>query len=261
MDLLNVSLQGKVTIVTGARRGIGKALALGFARAGAHVALCDQVVEDGLLEAVAREIEDSGRPSLAMQADVTKKTDVERMVQKVIEQLGGVDILINNAGMIPRATPLEISEEMWDTVMAVNLKGCLLCSQGAAKRMIEQRRGGSIIHISSVAGIEANVNRAGYASSKAGLIMLTRQMAIELGPHNIRVNTIAPSNVKTEWNRDIYTDPEKSKQRLSIVPIKRWVEPTETVNAALFLASDFATYITGITLPVDGGRLAGVALP
>jgi NAD(P)-dependent dehydrogenase (short-subunit alcohol dehydrogenase family) len=261
MDLLNVSLQGKVTIVTGARRGIGKALALGFARAGSHVALCDHVVEDGLLEAVAREIEDSGRPSLAIQADVTKKNDVERMVQKVIEQLGGVDILINNAGMIPRATPLEISEEMWDTVMAVNLKGCLLCSQAAAKRMIEQQRGGSIIHISSVAGIEANVNRAGYASSKAGLIMLTRQMAIELGAHNIRVNNIAPSNVKTEWNRDIYTDPEKSKQRLSIVPIKRWVEPTETVNAALFLASDFATYITGITLPVDGGRLAGVTLP
>lgn len=260
MDLLNVSLQGKVTIVTGARRGIGKALALGFARAGAHVALCDHVVEDGLLEAVAREIEDSGRPSLAIQADVTKKTDVDRMVQQTIEKLGGVDILINNAGMIPRATPLEISEEMWDTVMAVNLKGCLLCSQGAAKRMIEQKRGGSIIHISSVAGIEANVNRAGYASSKAGLIMLTRQMAIELGAHNIRVNNIAPSNVKTEWNRDIYTDPEKSKQRLSIVPIKRWVEPTETVNAALFLASDFATYITGITLPVDGGRLAGVTL-
>jgi len=261
MDVLNVSLQGKVTIVTGARRGIGKALALGFARAGAHVALCDHVVEDGLLEAVAREIEDSGRPSLAMQADVTKKTDVDRMVKQTIEQLGGVDILINNAGMIPRATPLEISEEMWDTVMAVNLKGCLLCSQGAAKRMIEQQRGGSIIHISSVAGIEANVNRAGYASSKAGLIMLARQMAIELGAHNIRVNTIAPSNVKTEWNRDIHTDPEKSKQRLSIVPIKRWVEPTETVNAALFLASDFATYITGITLPVDGGRLAGVILP
>lgn len=261
MDVLNVSLEGKVTIVTGARRGIGKGLALGFARAGAHVALCDHVVEDGLLEGVAREIEDSGRPSLAMQADVTKKTDVDRMVKQTIEQLGGVDILINNAGMIPRATPLEISEEMWDTVMAVNLKGCLLCSQGAAKRMIEQQRGGSIIHISSVAGIEANVNRAGYASSKAGLIMLTRQMAIELGAYNIRVNTIAPSNVKTEWNRDIYTDPEKSKQRLSIVPIKRWVEPTETVNAALFLASDFATYITGITLPVDGGRLAGVTLP
>ncbi len=261
MDLLNVSLQGKVTIVTGARRGIGKALALGFARAGAHVAVCDHVVEDGLLEAVAKEIGDSGRHSLVIQADVTQKTDVDNMVQKAIEQLGGVDILINNAGIIPRATPLEISEEMWDTVMAVNLKGCLLCSQVATKRMIEQERGGSIIHISSVAGIEANVNRAGYASSKAGLIMLTRQMAIELGPHNIRINNIAPSNVKTEWNRDIYTDPEKSKQRLSIVPIKRWVEPTETVNAALFLASDFATYITGITLPVDGGRLAGVTLP
>lgn len=261
MNLLAVSLQDKVTIVTGARRGIGKAIALGFARAGSNVAVFDRVVEDGLLEGVAREIESIDRHSLAIQADVTRKTDVDNMVQKTVKELGGVDILINNAGIIPRGTPLEISEEMWDAVMAVNLKGCLLCSQAAAKRMIEQGRGGSIIHISSVAGIEANVNRAGYASSKAGLIMLTRQMAVELGPHNIRVNNIAPSNVKTEWNRDIYSDPEKSKQRLSIVPIKRWVEPTEIVNAALFLASDFATYITGITLPVDGGRLAGVILP
>ncbi|MBW2312123.1 MAG: SDR family NAD(P)-dependent oxidoreductase [Deltaproteobacteria bacterium] len=184
MDLLNVCLQGKVTIMTGARRGIGKALALGFARAGAHIALCDHVVEDGLMEDVAREIKDSGLPSLAMQADVTKITDVDRMVQQTIEQLGGINILINNAGMIPRATPLEISEEMWDTVMAVNLKGCLLCSQGAAKRMIEQQRCGSIIHISSIAGIEANVNRAGYASSKAGLRIIFGK--VRKGPSVIR---------------------------------------------------------------------------
>lgn len=260
-NLLPVSLKGKVVIVTGAKRGIGKALAVGFAQAGANVAICTRVIEDGLLQAVAKEIEALGRHSLAIQADVTKKADVDSMAQKTVDELGGIDILINNAGIIPRATPMQITEEMWDSIMAVNLKGCLLCSQAAGKRMIEQGRGGCIISISSVAGIEANVNRAGYSSSKAGEIMLTRQMAVELGPHNIRVNTIAPSNVKTEWNRDIYSDPEKSRQRLAIVPIKRWVEPTETVNAALFLASDFAMYITGITLPVDGGRLAGVILP
>ena len=261
MSLPSLSLEGKVAIITGGRRGIGKAIALMFAEAGADVAVCDSVVEDGDLGAVAKEIQGLGRRSLAIQADVSRKADVDNMVQKTVDELGGVDILVNNAGIIPRATPMEVSEEQWDMVMDIDLKGCLFCAQAAGKRMIEQGKGGNIINISSVAGTEGNVNRAGYASAKVGLIMLTRQLAIELGPHNIRANAIAPSNVRTELNRDVFSDPEKSKQRMAIVPLNRWAEPVETANAALFLASDAAAYITGITLTVDGGRTAGVSLP
>lgn len=254
MCLPSLSLEGKVAIVTGGRRGIGKAIALVFAEAGANVAVADAVVDDGQLEAVAKEIQGLGR-SLAIQVDTTRKADADNMVQKTVDEWGGVDILVNAAGISTRATPMEISEEQWDRVMDIDLKGCLFCAQAAGKRMIEQGKGGNIINISSIQGIKANVKRAGYGSAKVGLIMLTRQLAIELGLHNIRVNAIAPGIIRTDMTRDIWSDPEISKQWLAMIPMNRLGEPTDIANAALFLASDAASYISGITLCVDGGQI------
>jgi len=256
MSLPSLSLEGKVAVVTGGRRGLGKAIALVFAEAGANVTVADVVVEDGQLEAVAKEIQGLGRRSLAIQVDTTRKADVDNMVQKTVNEFGGVDILVNAAGISTRVTPMEISEEEWDRVMDIDLKGCLFCAQAAGKRMIEQGRGGNIINISSGAGIKANVKRAGYGSAKVGLIMLTRQLAIELGLQNIRVNAIAPGLIRTEMTRDIWGDPEISKQSTAMVPMNRWGEPTDIANAALFLASDVASYVSGITLPVDAGYTA-----
>ena len=251
MLLPTLSLEGKVAIVTGGRRGIGQAIALLFAEAGADVTVAD-VVDDNELASVAKEIQAQGRHSITVRADTTKKTDVDKMVQRTIKELGSVDILINAAGISTRITPMEISEEEWDRVMDINLKGCLLCAQTAGRRMMEQGRGGSIINLSSVAGIKPLTIRAGYASSKIGLIMLTKQLALELGPHNIRVTAIAPGIVLTEMTRDMWDDPEARTQIEAMVPLGRWGEAAEIANAALFLASDAGSYITGITLPIDG---------
>lgn len=258
MSLPSFSLEGKVAIVTGSKRGIGRAIALVLAEAGADVVVATRVIKDASydLEAVAEEIQRLGRRSVAVQADVARKADVDNLVQKTVSELGGIDILVNSAGITTRMTPMEISEEEWDRILDTDLKGCLLCAQAAGKRMIEQRRGGSIINISSVAAITSPVNRAGYASAKLGVIMLTRQLAKELGIYNIRVNTIIPGFIKTEMSRDMWSNPEKLKKELAMIPMNRWGEPVEVASAALMLASDAASYISGIALTVDGGMTA-----
>jgi len=251
-------LEGKVAIVTGAKRGIGRAIALVLAEAGADVAVATRVVKDANygLEAVAEEIRGLGQRSLAVQADVAKKSDVDNLVQKTVSELGGIDVLVNSAGITTRTTPMEISEEEWDRILDTDLKGCLLCAQAAGKRMIEQKRGGSIINLSSVAAVTSPVNRAGYASAKLGVIMLTRQLAKQLGPYNIRVNTIIPGFIKTEMSRDMWSNPKKLKQELAMIPMNRWGEPVEIANIALMLASDVASYVSGVALAVDGGMTA-----
>lgn len=256
MNLPSLCLEGKVAVVTGGKRGIGKAIALGFARAGSDVVICSRVVEDGLLEGVAKEIEGLGRHCLAIQADVTRKADVDNLVQRVIDRFGVIDILVNNAAVRIVGPLLEHREEDWDTTINTNLKGCFLCCQAVGKRMVERKKG-NIINISSKLGIKPIANRGAYPSAKAGLIMLTRQLAIELAPHNIRVNAISPGWIKTEMSRDNWSNPEISKQLIAMAPMNRWGEPIEVANAALFLASDASSYITGITLAVDGGVTAG----
>lgn len=251
MTLPSLSLKGKTAIVTGGRRGIGQAIALLYAEAGADVTVAD-VVADEDLAATARQIKGFGSRSLAVQADTTIKNDVDHMVQKTIDELGSVDILVNAAGISTRKTPMEISEEEWDRVMDIDLKGCLLTSQAAARQMIHQGWGGSIINLTSVAGIKPIIIRAGYASAKTGLIMLTKQLALELARHKIRTNAIAPGLVVSELTRDMWANPEVKKEKQAMVPLGCWAEPVDIANAALFLASDAASYITGITLPVDG---------
>ncbi len=251
----NFSLAGKVAIVTGARRGIGKAVALAFAEAAADVAICDLVVEDGQLEAAAKEIQQRGRRSVAVQADVTRQADVVNLVKKVEDEIGVIDILFNNVGISGGPPLIEQSEEQWDKVIDTDLKSCYLCCKAVLKGMVERRKG-NIISVASAAGIRGFSERNAYNIAKAGVIMLTKVLARDLGKYNIRVNAIAPTMVKTEMIRELLEDPQASAAEARRTPLGRLAEVSDMVGPAIFLASDAAGYITGHTLVVDGGQLA-----
>ena len=256
MNIPSFSLDGKIAIVTGSRRGIGKAIALTFAEAGADVAVCDQVMEDGLLEATSEEIRKLGRRSLAIQADICRKADVDSLVQRVVDEFGGIDILVNNAAIDIRAPLVELGEDDWDKVIDVNLKGCFLCCQAAGKRMVELKKG-NIINIVSQLAFRSLPTMGAYCISKAGVVMLTRVLARELGSNNIRANAIAPSLVSTELGRATWSSPEILGRVESAIPLGgRMAEPGDIVGAALFLASDASSYITGHTILVDAGTNA-----
>jgi len=246
------SLEGKVAIVTGGRRRIGRGIALTLAEAGADVAICDIVVEGGEMEAVAEEIRKLGRRSLAVQTDTTNKVDVDNMVQRVMDEFGVIDILVNNAGIIVRASLVEHSEEDWDRVIDTNLKGYYLCSRAVGKRMVDQKKG-NIINIASDAAFRGG---SSYSISKAGVINLTRGLARELASYNIRVNAIAPGYVRTEMSKAMWSDPVAYKEALAVIPLGRIAEPSDIANVALFLASDASRHITGDTILVDGGLQA-----
>ena len=250
-----ISLAGKSAIVTGGRRGIGRAIALALAEAGADVALGDRVVEDGELEAVAAKIRKMGRRSLAVQADITQKADVDGLVQKTLAEFGTVDLLVNNAAMNIRAPLLELKEEGWDRVIDTDLKGYYLCSQAAGKVMVSQKRG-NIINIASTAAMDTAPQMGAYCIAKAGVVMLTRILAIELSPFNIRVNAVAPSLVKTKFSQPLWAEAETLKQIESEIPLGRLAEPEDIVGPVLFLASEDSAYITGHTIVVDGGSIA-----
>jgi len=262
VSIPSLSLEGKTAIVTGARRGIGEATALAFAEAGADVAISDWVVEDGELAAVADKIEKLGRRSLAVQADVSRKADVDNLVQRVMDEFGTIDILANNAGIASGTPLLEMGEDEWDSVIDVHLKGCYLCSQAVGKIMVEQKRG-NIINIASVEGVRSVRRSANpYPGAKAGIMLLTRGMAWELGPYNIRVNAIAPGAIKTGmFLLGAWSDPEISKLVEARIPLGRIAEPAEIANVALFLTSGAASFITGHTIVADAGLLAGFQSP
>jgi len=253
--LPSFSLEGKVAIVTGARRGIGKAVALAFAEAGADVGICDLVVEGGELEAVAKEIQRLGRRSLAVQADVTKKADVDNMVKRVEDEIGVVDILFNCVGISGGPPLIDTSEEQWDKVIDTDLKSYYLCCKAVLDGMVERKRG-NIISIASAAGIRGFSERNAYNIAKAGVIMLTRVLARDLGKYNIRVNAIAPTMVKTEMIRALMDDPQASAAEARRTPLGRLGEVSDITGPAVFLASDASSYITGHTIVVDGGQLA-----
>jgi NAD(P)-dependent dehydrogenase (short-subunit alcohol dehydrogenase family) len=255
MNNFSFSLLGEVAIVTGGKRGIGREIALALAGAGADVAVCTRVVEDGGLEAVVEEIKRLGRRSLGIQADTSRKADVERVVQKVMDQFGHIDILVNNAGALIKAGFLEMSEDVWDKHMEVNLKGYYLCSQPVAKRMVERKKG-CIINIASDLAFKAVPGMSAYCVSKAGIIMLTRALAQELGQYGIRVNAIAPGMIRTELSRPNWSDPDFLKFYETITPLGRVGELSDIAGAALLLASAASSYISGSTILVNGGGLA-----
>jgi 3-oxoacyl-[acyl-carrier protein] reductase len=249
----NQRLKGKTAIVTGARRGIGRAIALTLGSEGADVAIADIVADDGKLEGVAEEIRKMKRRCLAIKADIASEPEAEEMARRAVEAFGRIDILVNVAGVwLPGQTLLETPEENWDKVVDTNLKGTYLCCRAVGKLMVKQGSG-NIINLSSQVGLNPGAGGGAYSVSKAGIIMLTRQLALELAGNNIRVNALAPGIVKTDFNADLWKNPEAEK-RLSLgVPLGRLAEPEDIARAALFLAAEDSGYITGTVIPVDGG--------
>jgi NAD(P)-dependent dehydrogenase (short-subunit alcohol dehydrogenase family) len=249
------SLKGKVALITGGSRGIGRATALTFADAGADVVVSSRNRRPPELEKVAEEIRAKGRRALAIPAHVGKKEDVQNLVQKTLREFGRIDILVNNAGANPvLSSMVDLEEAAFEKVMEVNLKGALLMSQAVSKEMIKQG-GGRIINISSISGLRARADGTGaYCISKAGVNMLTQVMARELAEHNILVNAIAPGSIKTEMSRVNWIDPERRAQRIREIELKRFGEPEEVGGLALFLASEASSFVTGEIIRVDGGQ-------
>ena len=254
MDLGRFSLQGKVALVTGGSRGIGRAIAFAFADAGADVVISGRKLPD--LETVAEEIRKKGRKSMAIASHVAKAEESKALVEKVKSEWGRIDILVNNAGTNPYYGPLLDAEEWaWDVTMNVNLKGPFLLSQLVAKVMREQG-GGSIINIASIAGIipsELNI----YNVTKAGLIMLTKVMAKEWGRYKIRVNAIAPGLFITRLSEALWQDPAKGEVAARTKALGYIGQPEDIAGMVVYLASDEADYVNGATIFIDGGYLAG----
>jgi len=255
MTVKEFSLEGKVALITGATHGIGKGIAATFLEAGADVAICSRTLPD--LEKVAAEIKLPGRRVLALKADVSVKSDVQEMVAKVVREYGTIDVLVNNAVVYAKGRPtlVELTEEEWDRTIDVGLKGYYLCCQAVAKVMMEKKKG-SIINMGSTAGIRPTGNQGAYSIIKAGCMKMTELLAAELGPYNIRVNSLAPTNVKTPaFEEAMKITPNIINQFLTQVPLGRITEVRELTLPALFLASDASGSISGHTLVVDGGRM------
>jgi NAD(P)-dependent dehydrogenase (short-subunit alcohol dehydrogenase family) len=249
------SLKGKVAIITGASRGIGRAISRAFAEAGADLVVSSRNKRPPELEKVAEEVRSLGRKALAIPAHVGKREDVENLVQKTLQEFGRIDILVNNAGANPILSAMvDLEEEAFEKVLEVNLKGAFLTSKAVAREMIKQG-GGRIINMSSISGLRARADRTGaYCISKAAMNMMTQVMARELAPHNILVNAIAPGSIKTDFSRVNWTDPERKAQRIREIELKRFGEPEEVVGIALFLASEASSFVTGEIIRVDGGQ-------
>jgi 3-oxoacyl-[acyl-carrier protein] reductase len=243
-------LLGKVAFITGGARGIGKAIALAFAREGADIALGDVNAEE--MQKTGADIESLGRKCLSLALDVTKPESAEEAVNKILDKYTKVDILVNNAGITRDTLLLRMSETDWDAVLNVNLKGAFNCLKAASRPMIKARNG-RIINIASIIGIIGNAGQANYSASKAGVIALTKTAAKELASRGINVNAIAPGFIQTHMT-DKLTAEQKEKM-LALVPLNRMGSPEDVASVCLFLASEESAYITGQTIVVDGGMV------
>jgi len=247
--------KGKVAIITGGNRGIGKGISLRLAEEGAMVVIVgrDEIAAKNVLE----EIKKYRQKCIFIKIDVGNKKEVDAMVETVIKNFGKVDILVNNAGVIIRCPFLDLTEEIWDKTININLKGYYLCAQAVAKEMVKRGNGGKIVNITSVQGLKVwpEYFHTPYEVSKAGIIMLTKQLAYELAPYRINVNAIGPGPTETELFAKISEDPERINSVIKKIPLGRVAKPSDVASAVAYLSSNDADYITGITLFVDGGRL------
>jgi len=251
MFLPSFGLKGKTAIVTGAGRGIGRALAIGLAEAGADVAIVSRTAAD--LERVADDVRNAtGREALCLPADVTRRDDLEAAVEETVRRFGAIDVLVNNAGTNIRTPALEVTDEQWETIVQTNLKSAFVLSQLVGERM-KERGSGTIVNISSVAGHTALRTGVVYGSTKAALIQMTKILALEWGKYGIRVNSVGPWYFKTPLTEKLLADEAFVREVESRTPLRRIGRLEELVGPVVFLASDAANYVTGQTLFVDGG--------
>jgi 2-dehydro-3-deoxy-D-gluconate 5-dehydrogenase len=244
-------LSGRVAAVTGGNRGIGRAMALGLARAGASVAVLARNAEQN--QSVLAELKVIGKPALVVPLDVTDRPGLAPAIEKIERSLGGIDILVNNAGIaILSGGVLNETADEWDKTIATHLNACFLLSQLVAKSMVKRKSGGKIINLASMYSIFGSGLVPSYSAAKGGIVQLTKSLAIELAPHNIQVNAIAPGWIETDMTSAVRSSP-MNDGIIARTPAKRFGKPEEIIGATVFLASEGADFITGVTLPVDGG--------
>jgi NAD(P)-dependent dehydrogenase (short-subunit alcohol dehydrogenase family) len=244
---------GKRVLVTGATKGLGREIALGFAKTGCDVAATGR--DQGELDSLAETISAMGRRCEIMKADLSSTEETLRMAEHFVEVMNPLDILVNNAGVALIETLMDLDPEHWDTTLNVNLRAPALISKVVASDMIKRRQG-AIVNVASAAGVTALTEHASYCASKFGLVGLSQVMALELGPHNIRVNVVAPTVVMTEMGIKVWSDPAKSEPMLAKIPLHRFAQPVNIADAVMFLASEEASMINGVVLLVDGGYTA-----
>lgn len=251
---MNFSLEGKVAFVTGASRGIGKAIALALAEYGADVAVAARTVD--ALEQTAKEIDALGRRSLVVPCDVTNSAQVEEAVKKTVDELGGLEVVVNNAGGSRFMSPLiGVREEGWDKAINSNLKSCYLVCKIAGTHLLNQQKG-SVINIASVAGVTGSPTLSFYSAAKFGMIGLTRTLGREWASLGVRVNAISPGAIDTDIWGSLKEDPNFVEMSISGIPMGRWGTPDEIASAAVFLASDASSFMTGSNIVIDGGATA-----
>jgi glucose 1-dehydrogenase len=251
---MSMQLNEKVALITGGDSGIGRAIALRFAGEGARVAISYAHAAEKAAE-VKQLIEQAGGQVLVVQADVAQYRQALALVEQTVEHYGHLDILVNNAGMEIHRPFVDVSEEEFDRVLGIDLKGAFFCAQAAARQMIRQGRAGRIINISSVHEDLPMPLNVPYCCAKGGLRMLTRTICLELAPHQITVNNIAPGAIDTPIDADVKADPQKYQALLAEIPLHRMGQPEEVAALALYLASDAAAYVTGATFVIDGGLM------
>jgi 3-oxoacyl-[acyl-carrier protein] reductase len=244
-------LKGKIAIITGASRGIGKSIARTFIAQGAKVAFTYRSSKEQALE-LEKELTSGGGVAKGFKSDASKMEDAENLVKEVLETFGTIDIVVNNAGITNDTLLMRMSEEQWDSVMNVNLKSCFNLTKSVLRTMVKARSG-SIINISSVVGVQGNAGQTNYSASKAGILGFTKSVALELGSRNIRCNAIAPGFIETEMTAKL--DPDTVQGWRDAIPLKRGGSPEDVANTCVFLASDMSSYITGQTLNVCGGMI------
>jgi len=244
-------LKDKIALVTGSSRGVGRAVALAYAKEGAKV-LVNYTSNEKAAQEVVAAIQGMGSQAKAVRADVAKKTDAEALVQATVDEFGGLDILVNNAGFTRPAMMLSMTEEQWDDVIDIHLKGAFLCGQAAAQHM-KEKKSGKIINVASVAGVVGTVGQIIYSAAKGGVISMTKSMARELARYNVCANVISLGIVATEMSEKIRGDEKLREIYMNRILLKRFAEPDDITPAFVFFASDESNYVTGQLLCADGG--------